>query len=127
MRSWTVTLDVGESPGAPAFLRIARAVIEDIKRGRLRAGDPLPSSRGLAASLGVHRNTVLAAYRELTAEGWIDTQEARGTFVSSQIPDIAPRRFSAQAKVVRSIPARTAFELPEPRIARPSELLARSQ
>ena len=32
-------------------------------RGRLRAGDALPGSRTLATSLGVHRNTVLAANR----------------------------------------------------------------
>ena len=41
------------------------------RRGRLRPGDALPGSRALAQSLGVHRNTVLAACAELTAEGWI--------------------------------------------------------
>src|SRR3954471_18418362 len=36
-------------------------------------GEPLPGSRTLAATLRIHRNTALAAYRELEAEGWIVT------------------------------------------------------
>src|SRR5688572_18087566 len=104
--SWSVALDLeghDRDKGTPTFLRIARAVSDDIKRGRLRAGEALPGTRTLAASLGVHRNTVLAAYRELTAEGWIACEEARGTFVSSQIPDVAPRRFAAAAATPREI------------------------
>ncbi len=125
MRDWNLALDVDEVDGSPAFLRIARAVADDIKRGRLRAGDPLPGSRTLAGSLGVHRNTVIAAYRELSAEGWIDSEEARGTFVSKTIPDIAPRRFSAQASAPRTIAPRPAFDLPEPRATahRPATVL----
>src|SRR5262249_34379460 len=71
--------------------------------------DELPGSRTLAATLGVHRNTVLAAYRELVAEGWISTEEARGTFVSRAIPDVAPRRFSRQ--LATAIAPRAGFEL----------------
>ena len=55
----------------PLATRIARMIIADIRRGRLRPGDRLPGSRTLAARLAVHRNTVLTAYRELSAEGWI--------------------------------------------------------
>lgn len=107
MRNWTVAIDIGDGPNArpdshgaagPAFLRIARAISDDIRRGRLRAGDALPGSRTLAEQIGVHRNTVLAAYRELEAEGWIETREARGTFVSNEIPDVAPRRFDGKRK-----------------------------
>lgn len=117
MRDWNLALDVDDatSPSTPTFIRIARAVSDDIRRGRLRAGEPLPGSRSLAESLGVHRNTVLAAYRELAAEGWIDSEEARGTFVSATIPDIAPRRFAGQTTLARSIAARPAFEVPDVR------------
>ncbi|HSO39437.1 MAG TPA: PLP-dependent aminotransferase family protein [Labilithrix sp.] len=118
MSSWTVAIDLGESESraTPTFLRIARAIADDIRRGRLRAGDALPGSRTLATSLGVHRNTVLAAYRELTAEGWIACEEARGTFVSTQIPDVSPRRFSAQAAVALAVAPRSGFELGPPRV-----------
>lgn len=120
MSTWTVAIDLDASTGAaagPTFLKIARAISEDIRRGRLKAGDALPGSRTLATSLGVHRNTVLAAYRELDAEGWISSEEAHGTFVSSQIPDVAPRRFSTHAAVAREISPRVGFDLGAARIA----------
>lgn len=117
MSTWTVAIDLDGAGTGPTFLRIARAISEDIRRGRLRAGDELPGSRTLAASLGVHRNTVLAAYRELSAEGWISCREAQGTFVSSQIPDVQPRRFSAQAAVAREIAPRVGFDLGPSRLA----------
>ena len=115
-----MTLDLDHEAAedaGPTFLRIARAVAADIRRGRLKAGDALPGSRTLATSLGVHRNTVLAAYRELTAEGWISCEEARGTFVSKTIPDVTPRRFSTAAAVAQSIAPRAGFELGPPRVA----------
>jgi len=117
MTRWSVAIDLAAADTGPTFLRIARAISEDIRRGRLRAGDALPGSRTLATSLGVHRNTVLAAYRELAAERWIATAVAKGTFVSPQIPDVSPRRFSAQAAVAREISPRVGFDLGSPRVA----------
>lgn len=118
MGAWTFTIDPGgREQAGPMFVRIARAIAADIRRGRLRAGDELPGTRTLAASLGVHRNTVLAAYRELVAEGWVTSTEARGTFVSPQIPDVAPRRFAPSAALTREIAPRAGFELGPPRVA----------
>jgi hypothetical protein len=70
---WEPVIDVDRDAPLPPFLQIARSLAADIQRGRLRPGDRLPGSRRLAASLQVHRNTVLAALAELTAEGWIET------------------------------------------------------
>src|SRR5690242_8144769 len=67
---WELVIEIDRDAALPPFLQIARAFAGDIQRGRLRSGDRLPGSRQLAASLGVHRNTVLAALAELTAEGW---------------------------------------------------------
>ncbi len=97
---------------APLFLRIARAITEDVRRGRLAPGDALPGTRELARALGVHRNTVIAAFRELVAEGWLTTEAARGTFVSKALPDVAPRRFAKGAAPREEIPARVGFDLP---------------
>jgi GntR family transcriptional regulator / MocR family aminotransferase len=96
----------------PLFLRIARAVAEDVRRGRLVPGDPLPGSRELARALGVHRNTVIAAVRELVAEGWLTTEPARGTFVSKALPEVSPRRFAKDAALRDEVPARVGFDLP---------------
>src|SRR5689334_4953721 len=70
--SFRLSLDTGEDDDSPAFLRIARAIAADARAGRLRAGSRLPGSRELAISLSVHRNTVLAAFRELLAEGFLE-------------------------------------------------------
>jgi len=115
MAGWSVAIDLTrEDEGSPTFVRIARAITDDIRRGRLRAGDALPGTRTLASSLGVHRNTVLAAYRELFAEGWIASEKARGTFVAVEIPDAQPRRFSAKAALAREIAARPGYDVVGP-------------
>ena len=98
MRPWTfpVALQAGPDSGPrnPIFQQIAHAIRSDIRRGRLRPGDALPGSRSLAQSLGVHRNTVLAAYRELEAEGWT-TAEQRSTRVARDLPEAPTRRARA--------------------------------
>jgi GntR family transcriptional regulator/MocR family aminotransferase len=93
----------------PLSLSIARSLTDEIRRGRLRPGDAVPGSRTLADSLGVHRNTVLAAYRELESEGWLVTRPAGGTFVSAALPDTQPRRFTPSAR--SAMPKKTEFEI----------------
>jgi len=85
MDQWTFELAAGDRP---LFLRLADAVTRDIRRGRLAPGDRLPGSRRVAEQLGLHRNTVLAAWRELEREGWIETEAARGTFVARTLPEL---------------------------------------
>lgn len=96
MHSWELAARLDSAADLPIFLQIARAISADVRRDRLHAGDALPSSHTLACSLAVHRNRVLAAYRELTAEGWIEATLTRGTVVSSAVgipvrPSRAPR------------------------------------
>ncbi len=59
------------------------ALREAVRTGRLAPGTRLPSSRSLAADLGVARNTVADAYAELIAEGWLTAQQGSGTRVAS--------------------------------------------
>ncbi|WP_437652519.1 PLP-dependent aminotransferase family protein [Sorangium sp. So ce1182] len=108
---WELSLAVDPAAPQPIFLQIARALSDDIRRGRLRAGAELPGSRALARSLSVHRNTVLAAYRELAAEGWIEASAARGTFVAAELPSPSPRRFARRAAARAEVPARLGFDL----------------
>src|SRR5688500_15553495 len=80
---WTLPRSVSKpAAGAGAlFVRIADAITEDIRRGVLRTGDRLPSTRELARQLAVNRNTVVAAFDELVAQGWVAPDGARGTRV----------------------------------------------
>ena len=117
-RGWV--LDIGSAADAaePIFLRIARVISADIRRGRLGPNALLPGSRELARTLGVHRNTVLAAYRELVAEGWLEPRHGQGTFVSAQLPEVEPRSFRRAKRSVAATPqnpargARLGFDLP---------------
>lgn len=79
----------------PVFLDLAASIVREIERGRLRPGDALPGTRALARSLKLNRNTVDAAYHELTMQGWLVAERSRGTFVARDLPDfgkIGPRR-----------------------------------
>jgi GntR family transcriptional regulator / MocR family aminotransferase len=85
--SAALALALDERADTPLFLQIARGLSEAVRRGRIAPGTRLPGSRTLAGALGVHRNTVLAAYAELDQEGWIASSPARGTFVSPTLPE----------------------------------------
>jgi len=87
------------------FVELARAISDDIRRGALRAGDRLPSTRTLAEQLGVSRNTVVAAFAELASQGWIVTRGAGGSLVAPEIPDRTARGST------KGIAARPGFEL----------------
>jgi len=65
------------------------AVREAVRTGRLAPGARLPSSRALAADLGIARNTVAECYSELIAEGWLVAQQGSGTRVARRAQ---PRR-----------------------------------
>jgi GntR family transcriptional regulator/MocR family aminotransferase len=91
-RDWQFDIQVDRGSRLPPFLQIARALTSDIRRGRLRPGDRLPGSRDLAGAVRVHRNTILAAYGELVAEGWLEAAHGRGTFVARAIPESKERR-----------------------------------
>ncbi len=58
-----------------------------IVEGQLRQGAKLPSTRALADELGVSRNTILNAYDQLAAEGYLERLEGKGTFVTQSLPE----------------------------------------
>jgi len=61
---------------------LQQAIRDGIHAGRLHPGDPLPSTRALAADLGVARGTVVEAYEQLAAEGWLVARHGLGTWVA---------------------------------------------
>ncbi|WP_266368764.1 MocR-like pyridoxine biosynthesis transcription factor PdxR [Tellurirhabdus rosea] len=75
----------------PLSAQLITTFIRHIRQGILPANTRLPGSRTLAVLLGIHRKTVIAAYEDLAAQGWLVQHPSRGTFVSSQLPDITPR------------------------------------
>lgn len=71
----------------PVYLQIVNAFITHIRRGRLRKGLKLPGSRKMASFLDINRMTMVAAYNELEAQGWIETKPRKGTFIKPDLPD----------------------------------------
>jgi len=62
--------------------QLMRLLREHIRSGQLAGDTRLPASRDLARSLGLGRNTVLEAYEQLQAEGYLHSRHGAGTFVS---------------------------------------------
>lgn len=98
------------STGEPMHRQIYGALRKYILEGRLEAEANLPGSRILAQHLGIGRNTVLSAYDQLLAEGYVATRSGSGTFVLPRLKQ--PKPFRRQA-------------LPHPRqLSRRGELIA---
>ncbi|WP_079152371.1 PLP-dependent aminotransferase family protein [Streptomyces sp. RTd22] len=95
--------------GGTTGLRAAliRSLRDAVRSGRLAPGTRLPSSRTLAADLGIARNTVADAYGELVAEGWLTARQGSGTRVARRVvpPEPAPPRTPPAAAVAATRPA----------------------
>jgi len=88
LRVWDLNFELNKNSDISIHIQITLKIIEEIKRGRLEPSAIMPGSRKLATALSVNRKTVLQAYSELVAQGWLSTEKRRGTFVSKKIPYI---------------------------------------
>lgn len=84
------------------------ALREAVRTGRLAPGTRLPSSRTLAADLGMARNTVADAYAELVAEGWLTARQGSGTRVARRA---APRTRAPSGPPARPVRRRPTHNL----------------
>ena len=89
-------------------------------KGQLDAHARLPASRQLAAELGVSRNSVLGAYEQLTAEGYLTSRPGAGTFVAT-VTTRAPQTSKPTAKPAAELPERA------PVVIQPSRYAQRIQ
>jgi GntR family transcriptional regulator len=65
----------------PLYEQIAARVRLAVASGEMAQGDPLPSVRGLARDLRVNPATVVQAYRDLAADGFVELRHGQGTFI----------------------------------------------
>ncbi|MGI5191557.1 PLP-dependent aminotransferase family protein [Promicromonospora sp. CA-289599] len=108
-----VRLDRTRAEPLPA--QLAGTVRELVTGGTLTAGDRLPSSRALAADLGVARAVIEQAYDQLLAEAWVETRRGSGTFVASG-GALPPAARAAQAHASAHTPAHASAPPTRPRI-----------
>jgi len=86
-------------------MQLREMLVSAILQGQIPAGSPLPSSRKLAETLDVARNTVALAYQDLVAEGFLVAHERRGYFVNGEILTGSVQGGRASGRAVASEPA----------------------
>jgi GntR family transcriptional regulator/MocR family aminotransferase len=87
---WESLLALPADDGLPLQTRLRQLLVGAVQDGRLDAGCALPSSRTLARCLGIARNTVVAVYGQLVADGVLQAQQRRGIFVGTALPSPPP-------------------------------------
>jgi GntR family transcriptional regulator / MocR family aminotransferase len=113
LRPWVLRIILHRDSSASVHRQITHAIIAEIRAGRLAPGSALPGSRKLAESLKVNRKTVVQAYDELVAQGWLAADSTRATFVPSQLPNVEPGiRAPRQARPSGKIAEAPDFRLP---------------
>jgi GntR family transcriptional regulator/MocR family aminotransferase len=80
-----IRLDVAST--TPLHQQLYNSLRTAILAGRLVAGTRLPATRALAREFGISRNTVLDAYAQLLAEGYLEGKTGSGTYVNNVLPD----------------------------------------
>jgi len=75
---------IDASSATPPFEQLRTQLVAQITAGELAAGVRLPTVRKLAEELGLAPNTVARTYRELEADGFIETRGRNGSFVTPQ-------------------------------------------
>src|SRR5215472_4456952 len=94
---FAVNLD--NSSGTPLFQQLYEHIRDGILAGRLCAGTRLPASRTLAGDLRVSRTTVVNAFDQLRAEGYLRGRVGSGTRVVSMLPETTMRVAPARAAI----------------------------
>jgi GntR family transcriptional regulator len=81
--------------GVPAYRQLIDQVRQAVRLGLLQPGDQLPPVREVVTQITINPNTVHRAYRDLEAEGLVEGQQGRGTFVrAAPVPAAAPERLA---------------------------------
>ena len=114
-----LTYELKKQPGLPLYESLYRCIREDIRSGKLRPGEKLPSKRALAANLEISKITVEGAYGQLLAEGYIRSREKAGYYVenaaqpSLRIPAEEPPQTQPEdiLDLVSNVPARFPFSV----------------
>lgn len=109
-------LTIDRADRAPVYEQIRRRIVAMVDRGALAPGDRLPPTRLLAQKLGVHRSTVVRAYEELWALGYLESRAGSYSTVrrrarpvaTTNVPEVATSTAPAPAKPPTAVRWKTA-------------------
>ena len=87
--SWAelYSFEVDRAADAPLFHQIYQQLRSAILSGALCSATKLPSTRELAAQLGVSRSAVVSAFEQLLAEGYTFGKKGAGTYIAPDLPE----------------------------------------
>src|SRR4029077_3706101 len=90
---------------ATARPRMYRQIYDGVRdlvlSGRLKPGQPLPSSRAFAAERGISRNTVVAAFEQLAVEGFVESRVGDATRIAAGPARVTPRGAPTKPRALR--------------------------
>ncbi|MCX7771850.1 MAG: PLP-dependent aminotransferase family protein [Clostridia bacterium] len=107
-------LKIDRESRVPIYLQLKNQLRSLIYSGELSAGSQLPPERKLADSLGLNRTTVLTAYRELKADGLVDSHVGKGTVVLPVLSEVSDRYDGYEVPSFRQFFSQTAERANEP-------------
>lgn len=101
------TLQLDPVSPTPMFRQLYEAIKQRILTGKINPGMQLPPTRELAQLFGVSRQTILNAYAQLMAEGYLSGTIGKGTFISSSLPIASkPRPEISKPQLLRPLSSR---------------------
>lgn len=86
MLPWKTIISIDRESCKAVYLQIVSAIIREVSQGRLQPGQRLPGTRKMGALLGINRKTIIVAYEELMAQGWIEIASSSGTYIAEHLP-----------------------------------------
>src|SRR6266853_2161213 len=112
--------------GEPLYQQLYRQIRDELRSGIFSdSSSRLPSSRALAADLGIARLTVNLAFSKLHAEGYLQSKVRSGTFVADSLPEtfLSARRSEAHPKTERPVHVSDRVrKLPDQRVGKEFDL-----
>src|SRR5690606_34340528 len=85
MLPYNTLINLNRDLKMPLYLQICNRFIQLITNGTIQYNYALPSTRKLSELLLINRNTVNLAYDELVSQGWAETVDRKGIFVSENV------------------------------------------
>src|SRR5688572_13198101 len=105
---------------APYYRQIYDGYRDAILTGRLRPGERLPSTRAVAAELGISRLPVVNAFEQLLHEGYVEGRVGSGTYVKDSIPDELAQVARPLTPSIKSVAPTTPAHLGPLRVSLPA-------
>ncbi|MBD2753478.1 aminotransferase-like domain-containing protein [Spirosoma validum] len=84
-------IQLDKALSTPIFVQLSNQLGRLIRQGTLTPGQRLPGTRQLAEWLDLNRQTIVAAYDEGLAQGWLESRLGSGTYVAAHFPEIEPQ------------------------------------